>query len=125
MRGRGSGGLNGAGGGVQEEGGRGYMSDRGKGRERESEGGKVEVANLVPCCISPSHPCRKRRRRGGGRKVIAFIYQTDLSAAVAVSCCGTSYLTLNELSECLPQQVNKSVIPLCGRDCHVNVGSIK
>lgn len=88
MRGRGSGGLNGAGGGVQEEEGRGYMSDRGKGRERESEGGKVEVANLVPCCISPSHPCRKRRRRGGGaekslRLFIRQIYPLPLPCRAA------------------------------------------
>lgn len=43
----------------------------------------------------------------------------------AVSCCGTSYPTLNELSECLPQQVNKSVIPHCGHGCRVNVESIR
>lgn len=65
MRGRGSGGLNGArggggGGGVREE-GRGYVSDgkrkmeRERGRGRDWGGVKVEVANLVPCCISPSH----------------------------------------------------------------------
>lgn len=42
---------------------------------RESEGGKVEVANLVPCCISPSHPCRKRRRRGAEKSLRLFIRQ--------------------------------------------------
>lgn len=87
---------------------------------------RVEKWKWLTWChaASPHHiPVGREEEGGGGRKVIAFIYQTDLSAAV--SCCGTSYLTLNELSECLPQQVNKSVIPLCGRDCHVNVGSIK
>lgn len=51
------------------------MSDRGKGereRERQIEGEKVEVANLMPCCISPSHPCRKRRR-GGKKSLHLFI----------------------------------------------------
>lgn len=103
------------------------MSDRGKG-EGESERlrmEKVQVANLVPCCISPSHPCRWRRREGEGEKNHCVCSSDRFIGRRAVSCCGTSYLTLNELSECLPQQVNKSVIPRCGHGCRVNAGSVR
>lgn len=100
------------------------MSDRGKGeREREIKGEKVEVANLVPCCISPSQPCRKRR--GGEKKNHCVCSSDRFIGRRAMSCCGSSYLTLNELSECLPQQVNKSAIPRCGHGGRVNVESIR
>lgn len=101
------------------------MSDRGK-REREGERLRVKKWKWLTWCHAASlHRIPVGREEGEGKKNHCVCFIRQIYRPPSVSCCGTSYLTLNELSECLPQQVNKSVIPHCGHGCRVNVESIR